>query len=517
MTVVEREELKSALELQEELERRYKANPLKYFVPTGKQEEFISKLGSGKYFICVFSGANRTGKSETESNITGNIIWGPQNKWFEHPLFARWPYPKRARIGSTPKNLEEIGAIDVGIKANWPEGKYQAEKAGKRYNSLYKFDNGWIMDVMSYEQATTEWESVSLGLVIFDEPPPADIFKATIARMEQGGVIIVGMTPLQASSYLFDNVITEKEGLKTNQNVFVTYVDVEDACIEHGVRGYLEHKNIEQMVSFYDKDEVDARAHGKPLYLTGLVYPSFNFDIHVIPDFPIPFSWTRAQIVDPHDSIPFAMAWVAVDEIGDYYFYDEYPEEPFERMAKTTMDFKDYATITRNKEGRDVIKHRIMDPNFGNKRYGNTGKTVKEELAEFGLQYNTSITDDLTVGHHLVRERLKYDTSRPMNAINKPKMYVFKRCRNTWVSLMRYGRKPLKNAEMKDNLNLDETYKHFCDLVRYASVAPELKKIGPQVIDPIRREIKVVDYDDIRNSSQPRTTVKLGGGKYGLY
>ena len=488
LQATDRKEIIARLELSRELERREKENGVKWFIPTGKQADFIGKIGGGEVFVGVYSGGNRAGKTGLAINILGNILFGKQNPYFDYPIFKSWPFPKRARIGSNPKDLSDIGSIETEINSWWPkgrwtvesgwktEGRYEAEKGGKTYHSLYKTDTDWVMDVMSYEQDRKEWESVSLGLAIFNEPPPEPIFKATVARMEHGGMILIFMTPLDEAQYLFDSILENNDGLKTSHRVAVIYTDIEDSCKTHGIRGFLDHDKIEQMISFYDPDEKDARAHGKPMHLSGRVYSLFNDAVHVVNDFPIPSEWIRINIVDPHDSIPFAMSWMAMSPSEDFYVYDESPEEKFEQIKNTNLTFGDYAGIIRAKEGRQKIHFRLMDPNFGNKRYGNTGRTVAEEMREFGLDYDTDINDSLDIGHHVVREMLKYDPLRPLSAINKPKLFILRKCRNHWVSMRKYGRKSSKSDELKDNPRLVETYKHFCDLIRYAMVSKHLLK-----------------------------------------
>lgn len=469
LTKDERARVIEANELLDEIEARYKANGLKYFVPTGRQEEFIRGIGKGGILIGIFSGGNRAGKTETNINILGNIIWGPQNKWFQHSIFQSWPFRRRARVCSNPKDLEEVGSIETAIKALWPKGKYTADKKGKTYNSLYKPDNGWVVDVMSYQQEVGEYESVGLGLCIFNEPPPQDIFNATVARMEAGGLILIGMTPLGEAAWMFDKLIENKD--PKLGKVYIVYADIEDSCKEHGIRGYLEHQNIETILSFYDAEEKAARKSGKPLHLSSRIYQMFSDAVHVIDDRVIPSYWPRIHICDPHDGIPFAMGWMAIDpDTGDCYIYDEFPDEPFESIRNTTLTYPDYATIIRNHESRQDICKRLLDPNFGVKRYGNTGKTPQEELAELGIEFDVDVEDNLEFGHGIVREYLKYDALRPLSSINKPKLFILRRCRNHWVSMLRYGRKPDRTGEQRDNIRLVETYKHFCDVIRYGLV-----------------------------------------------
>jgi phage terminase large subunit-like protein len=353
---------------------------------------------------------------------------------------------------------------------------------------------------MSYEQNVKEFESVTLGVAIFDEPPPLNVLYATIARMRRGGLILIFMTPLDTGGEILED-LSEKESVVVENEeigrIYVSYAEIEDSCEEHGVRGFLKHKDIVQMLAFYDSEEIDARAKGKPVHLTGRVYSDFeNKNPYVVEDFVIPDDWSKVNIVDPHDGIPFAITWAAVDRTGQIWVYDEFPFEDLEKCHTSNLTIPDYARIIREKESRDSIALRIGDPYFMNKRYGNTGKTVKEELGDLGLDFVDGDTSGLDLGHKRVREFLKYQKAYPVSGVNHPRLHVLKRCRNHWRSMLRYKRKVLKSGEVKDKIVLDETYKHFCDNLRHLIMYPGLLSL--QRIDSDTHYKTVGELKDIR-------------------
>lgn len=63
--------------------------------------------------------------------------------------------------------------------------------------------------------------------------------------------------------------------------------------------------------------------YGKWIAAEGAVYDSFNRDIHVIPWFPIPYSWTRYRSIDFGYTNPFVVQWWAQDPDGRLYLYRE--------------------------------------------------------------------------------------------------------------------------------------------------------------------------------------------------
>lgn len=453
----------------------------------------------------VLTAANAIGKTALIANVVSNICCDFKNQWFDEeeftwldkhgkeqirpamdlPIYKDFPFPKRGRIATTGKNLEEVGAIQTELDAWLPKGKYTSSKKGKNYPSEYKIGEDWVIDLMSYDQDKSAFESATLGFMIFDEPPPIPIFNATIARMRTGGIIMVFMTPLDEGGLLLE-MLEEKESVEVDGEevgkVEILVGEVEEACKEHGIRGHLEHKHIAQMISFYDEDEVEARVKGMPIHLIGKVYTDFQKEEpFVVDNFPIPDHWPRILAIDPHDSIPFAMSWAAIDEFDTIWIYDEYPMDDLEKAKRVNFDYVDYNNIIRRKEGRDKVVKRIIDPYFGNKKSSmikKDAKTVKQELEEFGLEFVDGSIDGIELGHMRVKEYFKYDKISEVSAINHPKLRILRKCRNHWRSIYNYKRIFCKSGEVKDAVKLEETFKHCCDNIRHIVMSkPEYSEL----------------------------------------
>lgn len=456
---------------------------MKYFNPNGKQEEFINEIASDQVFVGVFSAANGVGKTALMANILGHMVFGHEstnNPFFNYPMFKDWPYPKRARIASSKKNIEEIGAIQTEIKQWWPKGEYQTRRLGKTYDSEYRTANGWVTDIMSYDQEVKQFESATLGVMIFDEPPPLSIFYACIARMRKGGIIMIFMTPLDEGGVLLEE-LNERSEIELDDKpmgkVKIIYADIEANCKQHGKRGQLEHAHIEQMMAHMDPEEKEARLQGKPSHLIGRIYPTFVKDEpYVVDDFDV-FSEMPGgviiNVIDPHDAIPFAMSWMYLDKTGQLWIYDEYPFDDLDKIKQTSLTYPDYSRIIREREGRYQADIRWIDPFFGNKRFANDGKTPKEELSDLGLDYEDGDTSGIDTGHMKVREFLKYDRLKEVSSLNHPRLHILKKCRNHWRSMINYKRKIKKDGEVKDKIVIEETFKHFCDNIRHACMKIE--------------------------------------------
>lgn len=440
-----------------------------YFEPNGAQDKLIKLIGDKQPHVGIFSAANGIGKTTAIANVMANIIWGPQNSFFDYPIFREWPYPKRIRFITDPKLVEEIGPLHSEIKKWWPRGKYSCSKAGKSYYSQYKA-NGFLLDIMSYDQDLKQFEGATLGGIFFDEPPVRTIWNASLARLRMGGIACVFMTPLTQAAWFFDEVVPRHLDS-------IVYGDIEENCKTHGTRGQLEHANIERMVSEMDVDEVEARAHGKAMYLQGLVFKNFEPSVHILNQHvSVPSGAQVWQIVDPHGDKPFACIWGFCDRSGTLFQVDEWPNEDFYKMHGCTLGIQDYKRIFAQKEQGWNVTKRIMDRHFSEVRTVHTRATLREEFARVGINYEISYHGGVGEVHNgvvKVRDFLAYDTTTPITAMNKPKFFISPQCSNTIKSFQRWSIDQ-KTQEYSDN------YKDYMDCIRYWVMAnPRHSELAP--------------------------------------
>jgi phage terminase large subunit-like protein len=230
---------------------------------------------------------------------------------------------------------------------------------------------------MTYDQSPKEFESATLGFVFFDEPPPEEIYKASIARLRKGGICGIFATPLMGSAWLYDEIVANPKA--EEQFRFFLEAEVEDACKIHGVRGFLEHDQIVKMVSQYKEEDMISRVFGKFQHLVGLVFKEFSKEVHVLEpfelnqdDYCVYVSW------DTHPREPEMISWVAVDAKGRCIVVDElYSDAPTEELV---------ARIKSIDSKYRVVK-RVMDP-AGFIEDKRTGDSFAKLLArEYGLNF----------------------------------------------------------------------------------------------------------------------------------
>lgn len=437
------EKLAHARKLREEELRRMRYEKYRYYEPAGKASEFIDMVGSNEYFITLFSAANGVGKTATGVNIMANLFWPSGNPFFQGKLFKEFPYLKKGRIISGHTNIQEN--LIPEMKFWFPKGKYKTKKMGKQYDAHWETDSGFEFDIMTYDQDLDEFESVTLGWVYFDEPPPEAIFKAIISRMRRGGIIFIGATPLEGSAYLYDTVangaieieVTTEEGgepEKVSRKIGYIEAGIESACKEHGIRGHLEHSDIIQMVAEYDEDEKQARIYGKFQHLVGMVFKRWNPKIHVIPGFNVSMrDFTVYEFLDPHPRNPDAVMWVAVDKNGTKYVVDEI-------FASVNGD-EDLASKIKAKASQYRVVARYADPsafivNQHDTMGGAEPKSLADRLSPMGLTYLPA-TKLRTASDRRIKQALNYTEVGGM-MLSKPEVFVFEECKRTRFEMEHY-------------------------------------------------------------------------------
>jgi phage terminase large subunit-like protein len=327
---------------------------------------------------------------------------------------------------------------------------------------------------MSYEQHIDEFEGATISLFIFNEPPPEDIFDACLARMKFGGRVLMPMTPLNNSAWIYDRLVANegKNGIR------VIYGDTEDNCKEHGKNGVIPHAAIQALSDSCDPDDREARLHGKFSHMAGQIFKSFDRAVHVI-DIPDKMAFTQDktiyQVVDPAIGKPLAVIWAAVDNTGVVTIWGEHPNFEFQGSRDSHLTVKDYCDIFRAFEEGRKVHIRILDKEFGNQRRTMGGLTLKQEFGEAGIDFMDSYSiggnmPEVETGILRVKDYLRYDKTKPIDNLNRPRLYVDKSCINVIHSFERWTRND-KTGKPK------EEFKDFSDCVRYLVMAnPEMDR-----------------------------------------
>lgn len=397
-------------------------NPARDYVPTGKAAEFIEMVGSGKSFVNMFIGANATSKTATGANIIANIVYGVQNKYFEHQLFQNWPYIKRGRIISDPTTIKEKIIPELkkwfpqSFATQLPDAPYETAKEGSTFERKFKTNNGWEIDIMSNEQDVKEFESVDLGFLWFDEPTPKDKFMASLARGRMGMIVFWTLTPLTYSAWIKDWL----DSRASKEEADYIEAEMEDSCEDHGVRGFLKHENIKRIASAIPEDEMEARVFGKFGHLIGRVHKLFRRKIHVIRPFPIDErSFTTYKALDPHPRVADHVLYLSVDSKGTKYITGEVVSSGLVKELHARMVSFESAMKFR-------MEGRIIDPSAFTDDQHRQENSVAQQLLHLGEHY-VGGSKDLMAGIKRTNDALSYQEVQG-KMVKPPELYIFDTC-----------------------------------------------------------------------------------------
>jgi phage terminase large subunit-like protein len=425
------------------ISRFQQAFPYLFMVNNAPQDVFMGMHA----FINLFCAANKVGKT-----AVGVVKF----------IKAMKTEKIRARIASDPTLIQTTVVPEILKWLGDEKGKWEIRKNDKNFESTFRAPNGSFADILTYDQKPKEFEGVPLNYLWLDEPPPHSIWGACLSRFLHGGSgeINLTMTPLFGSAYIYDEVIAKAD--KEGKYAKYLYADIEEACLEHGKNGWIPHARIEQIISGYDQDEKEARAHGKFGFLVGLVYKELHPKQYIAP-VEVPADSVFYTIVDPHDRRYPAISLGMVTPREDFHVVDEYPNENYETLKRCPFTIAEISQVIKSKEtiSKDKRLYRIMDPNFGASIRQNTGRTIQNEYSLNGIPCFLG-NDDMILGHNSVKELIKRDG-----------LYIWHTARNHWHFMTRYSYldKRTKAAEHKAlSEEVNEKFKDFCDNIRYWSL-----------------------------------------------
>lgn len=275
------------------------------------------------------------------------------------------------------------------------------------------------------------------------------------------------------------------------RSIGLVEADVEENCIEHGVRGILRHADILKMISEYDEDDKQARILGKFQHLTGLIYKSYNPIVHEIEPFEIKYTdWTVTEAFDCHPRVPDALLWMAVDRYGRRVIIDE--------MYESYEGVDTLAAKIREKADRYRIVKRLLEPAAWNTDK-HTQTNLYSELYKLGLVYEMA-SKERTLAIRRTKQALHYIYQNGQY-LKAPELYVFKSCfRTRWeFTHWKWQNWTSKSAETKDPKGVPEDKDdHMMENVGRCLLdnTPFVEYIPPRTQAQIQRQREEVALSD---------------------
>lgn len=249
------------------------------------------------------------------------------------------------------------------------------------------------------------------------------------------------------------------------------------------------YQNLVEKLKGKSEEEILMRAYGIPTKAIGARLSIFNDTVHVIPHERVPRKGTRYMIVDPCGGRTWCMAWFLIDEAGRAYVYREWPDqdqyiegvgypgpwaEPDSHKAdgragsaqkgfkfgilryKEEIDRLESGTHPRWKGEPEIVFERWMDSRYGDApRQGKEAEvTLIDECAEVGLDFLATPGKGIDEGIDLINNWFEYDTRRPIDGTNEPRLFISDRCKNMIYAVQEWTGADGKTGATKDWIDL---------------------------------------------------------------
>src|SRR6266542_1260086 len=263
-----------------------------------------------------YNGGNRSGK--TTGGITDDL-WMVEK---QHPYIdvdAIWKEPIRGRIVTTDFNNGYAAIIMPEIvrwctKSWFKGGSYDTAWNEKEHR--IDFANKGFIEIRTYDQPLSKHAGTSRHFIHFDEEPPEDVYKENMARLvDTGGLASITMTPVEGETWSKEEIF-DKGG---NGFVLVIEVDMLD-------NPFVADEEKHAYISTLNKEDIEARVHGRYVHAGELMYPGFKVKIHVIQEEVPSRDYLWAASLDHGLRNPTAWLWHAVNFEGRIITFWEWYE-----------------------------------------------------------------------------------------------------------------------------------------------------------------------------------------------
>ena len=486
------EERDKAVKAIKDLEHALKANPLlRYNNPAfgpvhQKQMAFHGFTTRRKAFI----GGNQSGK--TTSGIIDDIIQGIDADMVPDHLkhFKRYRPPFRCRIAA--QGREEIEDFVFEKMQEWiPVNQLVGDKWKSAYDKQHHvlhLKNGSYYQFKTYQQEAQQWGGSTLDRVHMDEEPARiHLQEARLRVMRREGDLLFTMTPVEGLTHMFDEFEAAMEEAERH-----------DGIIEHDGLGlvtvhmddnpWLSEEAKKEALRGLSREERLAREEGKFVALSGLIYPDFDRERHVIPPVrDLPENVNVIVSIDPGIRHACAVGWyyLTTDDhmvmFQEGYFKDMTIAQVCEEIHRTNAYYN-----------CEPI-YNVIDPAARN-RNSQTGRSDQSEFADHGI-VTIPGQNSVTAGINRVKERLQND-----------RFHVTEDCTNFLKEIRTYRwRKPPRHGEDEGKPVPVKANDHLMDATRLAIMSrpylPHEEIINTETqIDKMARE----HYDAV---SSPPTSV----------
>tara|TARA_R110000868_G_scaffold98131_1_gene270044 strand:- start:167 stop:1534 length:1368 start_codon:yes stop_codon:yes gene_type:complete len=357
-----------------------------------------------------------------------------------------------------------------------------------------------------YQQDAQVAEGFKAHVVWADEECPQTFFETLQYRViDFHGRIILTFTTLTGWTPLIQDILGKTVTLKrrmapllgrelptiqesrSRSNTAIFYFWTED-------NKFIDTTDFVKTMRGRPKDEVLSRAYGIPTKSITTVFPGFNKEVNVISHDKLPwiknpeYQTTRFMAVDPAGSKNWFMLWVAIDAMGTWWVYREWPDyddwalpgnsaegKPGPAQKGSKRGIKDYVELMKDCEKDELIYERIIDPRLGaaERQSQDGATTIISDLDDAEMTFIPAPGVEIENGLQLINNLLSYDDTKPIDSLNAPKLYISERCQNLIYSMQEYTAKGGTTEASKDPIDcLRYLCVSNCEFIEDANSSP---------------------------------------------
>lgn len=392
--------------------------PLRFWVPNGKQEEFLElvagyDLRSGEIVVYHLSAGNGMGKSALVAAMLATLLRGVQSEWFDRPFWRDFPRPCKLRLTTSKTAAKEGVLADLRrFIEPWLVEEPRAENFTWPHLWRVYGEGGEInqLRVFTWSQPLTEHAGAACDAHFADEPGPESVWQEDLERLRHGGPAVIVGTPVDENggvgkntAWLFHGEHQDEPG--ETKIWHTVYADMEDNCIEHGVRGRIPHARVEntrRRLMMGDPAVFKARFGGRHAMELGRVLQEWDRGRHLFnPEDLVVSGWEVYAHLDTHEARPHVFVLGVLDPFDVFWVCHELVSgAPPDQLAREIKQlYAIYGTPVRA----------LIDP-FGTKSNPlKPGDSLQAALGRLGVKLQSAGKEkaEKAIGIAKVRERLR--------------------------------------------------------------------------------------------------------------
>ena len=285
-----------------------------------KQAAVIRAWDDERYKVFTYTGGNRIGKSTLWAAIApcvaaGKWLWSNEMINFSHGQ------PRKIRIVGQDWENHVAKVVVPALKKWWPKNRPVDTKKNNHGVEAYWTDRKTksTIEIMSNKQEDDVFEGWEGDLVVYDEPPRREVRIANARGLiDRNGKELFCMTLLKEAWVDREVIKARNDDGSPDLSVFNVNADIY-SNIGFGIT----QAGVNEFIKKINDDEKQARIHGKPAYMSGLVYPQFSRNVHLRRRFDVPLDWMVDIAIDVHPREKQAVLFLATDPRNDRYAIDE--------------------------------------------------------------------------------------------------------------------------------------------------------------------------------------------------